>query len=571
MTNQQIESSQGIKKYLPIVQWLAGYQLQWLRPDLVAGLTTAAVVIPQSLAYATIAGLPVEVGLYAALVPMVVYALLGTSRVLSVSVTSTISILTAATLAPVVQSSDPAQYLMAASALAILVGAFLILAGILRLGFLANLISQPVLTGFKAGVGVVIFVGQIGKVLGVSVAKAPFLQTLAALGQSLGDIHWVTFALALVTLALLIVLPRVTQRVPAALLAVILGIAASALLNLEALGVSLVGDIPPGLPAFTVPDLSLVAQLWPGALGIALMSFTESFAASRAFARKEDPTIDADQELLALGFANVGGGLFQAYPGGGGTSQTAVNSNAGAKTELSAITTALVVMLTLLFLASLISLMPQATLGAIVMVAAVGLINLREFRAIRVIRTTEWIWALIAFLGVILLGTLEGILIAVLISVLTIMYQASYPPVYALGRKVGTDVFRPLAGEHPTDETISGLLMVRTEGRMNFASAPNITDKLWELITEAQPTVIAFDCSAIPDLEYTALKMLTELEESLNEQDIILWLAGLNPEPLKVLQRSPLGVKLGQERLFLNLEQAVEAYQVRGSSPSKAR
>ena len=571
MTNQQIESSQGIKKYLPIVQWLAGYQLQWLRPDLVAGLTTAAVVIPQSLAYATIAGLPVEVGLYAALVPMVVYALLGTSRVLSVSVTSTISILTAATLAPVVQSSDPAQYLMAASALAILVGAFLILAGILRLGFLANLISQPVLIGFKAGVGVVIFVGQIGKVLGVSVAKAPFLQTLAALGQSLGDIHWVTFALALVTLALLIVLPRVTQRVPAALLAVILGIAASALLNLETLGVSLVGDIPPGLPAFTVPDLSLVGQLWPGALGIALMSFTESFAASRAFARKEDPTIDADQELLALGFANVGGGLFQAYPGGGGTSQTAVNSTAGAKTELSAITTALVVMLTLLFLASLISLMPQATLGAIVMVAAVGLINLREFRAIRVIRTTEWIWALIAFLGVILLGTLEGILIAVLISVLTIMYQASYPPVYALGRKVGTDVFRPLAGEHPTDETISGLLMVRTEGRMNFASAPNITDKLWELITEAQPTVIAFDCSAIPDLEYTALKMLTELEESLNEQDIILWLAGLNPEPLKVLQRSPLGVKLGQERLFLNLEQAVEAYQVRGSSPSKAR
>ena len=557
----QIKTPHGVRKYLPILGWLPGYPSEWLRQDLVAGLTTAAVVIPQSMAYATIAGLPVEVGLYAALVPMVVYVILGTSRVLSVSVTSTISILTATTLLPVVQSSDPAEYLTAATTLAVLVGVFLILAGIFRLGILANLISQPVLTGFKAGVGVVIFVGQIGKVLGISIDKAPFLQTLVALFQSLDDIHWLTFGVALITLVILIFLPRLTKSVPAPLVAVVLGILASALLNLESLGVVLVGEIPSGLPSFTLPDLSLLGLLWPGALGIALMSFIESIAAGRSFTQKGEPAIDANQELLALGFANIGGGLFQAYPGGGGTSQTAVNRNSGAKTQISALTTAAVVALTLLLLAGFISLMPQATLGALVMVAAAGLININNFRAMRRIRATEFAWAIVAFVGVVLLGTLEGILIAVLISILTLFAQASFPPVYVMGRKPGTDVFRPISPDHPDDETFPGLLLIRSEGRMNFASAPNTTDKLWALVNEAKPRVVVIEFSAIPDLEYTALNLLDEFEEDLDTQGITLWLAALNPEPLKVIRHAPLGEKLVDERLFFNLEQAVEAFQ----------
>jgi len=561
MTVKQIETPHGIKKYLPIFQWLPVYKPDWLRSDLVAGLTTAAVVIPQSMAYATIAGLPVEVGLYAALVPMVVYAILGTSRVLSVSVTSTISILTATTLLSVVQGSNPTEYLTAATTLAVLVGIFLILAGVLRLGILANLISQPVLTGFKAGVGLVIFVGQIAKVLGVSIEKAPFLQTLVALLQSLDEIHWMTFGVALVTLAILIFLPRLTVKVPAPLVAVVFGILASALLSLESLGVALVGDIPSSLPSLTLPDLSLLGGLWPGALGIALMSFIESIAAGRSFAKKGEQTIDANQELLALGFANIGGGLFQAYPGGGGTSQTAVNRQSGAKTQISSLVTAAVVAVTLLVLAGFTSLMPEATLGALVLVAAAGLINLDNFRAIRRIRSTEFVWAIVAFVGVVLLGTLEGILIAVLISVLTLLVQSSFPPVYALGRKPGTDVFRPLSPDHPDDETFPGLLIVRTEGRMNFASAPNTTDKLLDLVYQAQPRVLVIESSAIPDLEYTALKMLAEFDEDLSDQGITLWLVALNPEPLKVIRRAQLVEKFGDERLFLNAEQAVETYQ----------
>jgi len=563
MSLGQIETPQGIKKYLPILGWLPGYPSKWLRQDLVAGLTTAAVVIPQAMAYATIAGLPVEVGLYTVLILMVVYAILGTSRVLMVSVTSTISILTAATLASVVPEGDSAAYLTAAATLAVLVGVFLILAGLLRLGILANLISKPVLTGFKAGVGVVIFVGQIAKVLGVSIDKAPFLQTLVALIQSLDTIHWVTFGVALVSLAILIFLPRIRPQIPAALMAVFLGILASALLNLEALGVSIVGDIPSGLPTPKLPDLSLVSQLWAGALGIALMSFIESNAAGRSFLRKGEPPINANQELVALGIANIGSSLFQGYAGGGGTSITAVNRNAGAKTQLTSIIIVISVILTLLFLASVIGLLPQATLGAMVMVAAAGLISIESFRQIRRIRNTEFIWAVIAFLGVVLLGTLEGILIAVLISILTLFIQSSFPPVYALGRKPGTDVFRPLSTDHPDDETFPGLLMVRTEGRMNFSSAPNATAKFLTMIEGMDLQVIAIDFSAIPDLEYTALENLEELDEQLNSQGIELWLTALNPEPLNIIRRSSLGEVLGNERLFFNMEQAVEAYQSR--------
>ena len=561
MSAQQIESPHGISKYIPILQWLPGYPSQWLRPDLVAGLTTAAVLIPQSMAYATIAGLPVEMGLYTPMVLMVVYAILGTSRVLVVSATSTISILTAATLAPVIQSGDPAIYLTATATLALLVGAFLILAGLLRLGVLANLISQPVLTGFKAGVGVVIFVGQLAKVMGVSIEKAPFLETVLALLQSLDEIHWATFSVALVTLAVLIFLPRVTRRVPAYLVAVLLGIGASALLNLEARGVALVGDVPSGLPALTVPDPALISQLWPGALGIALMSFIESIAAGRTFIRKGEPPIKANQELVALGIANITGSFFQAYSGGGSTSRTAMNRRSGAKTQLSTIIISITIALTLLLLASFISLMPKATLGAMVLVVGAGLISLKDFRAIRRIRVIEFVWAIVAFLGVVLFGTLEGILIAVLLSILTILFQASFPPVYAMGRKPSTEVFRPLSPDHPEDETFPGLLLIRTEGRMNFASAPNTTDKLWALIDEADPRAVVIEFSAIPALEYTALNMLAEFYEQLDDQGIMLWLAALNPEPLKVIRLALQERDLGDEGLFFNLQSAVEAFQ----------
>mgnify|MGYP001232505023 CR=1 FL=1 len=554
-------TSSKLTRTIPILGWLPGYQSDWLRADLMAGLIAAAVVTPQSMAYASIAGLPVQVGLYVALAPMLVYVFLGSSRRLSVSSTSALSILTGtALLTAVGPASDPTDYILPAATLAFLVGSFLILASFLRLGLLANFISQPVLTGFKAGIGVVIFVSQLGKVLGLTIPSGlSVLGSLKVVLTSLDQISWPTVALAAFTLAILILLPRFAARIPAALVAVATGIALSPMVNLGSWGISLIGNLPTGLPSFSLPDLSLLGSLWLPAMGIALMSFTESTAAARAFRGHGEPAVDANHELFALGMANIAGGFFQAYPAGGGTSQTAVNANAGAKTQVAELVTVAVVVATLLFLAPLISLMPEATLGALVLVAAAGLIQTKEFRDMAQIRRTELLWALLAFSGVIVLGILEGILVAILISLLTLLIQVDHPPVYTLGRKPGSDVFRP-SDDHPQDETFSGLLIVRTEGRLFFANVSRVIDKILDLVHQNSPRVVLLDCDAIPDIEYTAIRSLMEFEDQLQRAGSLLWLAALNPEALHMVRQSPLGQKLGNERMFLNLEQAVEAY-----------
>jgi len=549
----------GFKKYIPALDWLPVYRFAWLRHDLLAGLTTAAVVIPQAMAYATLAGLPLEVGLYAALTPMVAYALLGTSRVLSVSVTSTISLLTAVVLRTTISSTNPGDVLVAAGTLAVLVGLLLILAGIFKLGFLANFISTPVLAGFKAGIGMVILVGQIGKALGFSVPRGSFLTTLLETVRSLGDAKASSMLVALLVLAILVLLPRFNRRIPAALVALAAGILAAFMFNQAGAGVKQVGAIPSGLPSFQMPDLNLLRALLPGGLGIALISFIESIAAARAFAEQDDLALDANQELLALGVANVAGGFFQAYPGGGGTSQTAVNKESGAKTQVAALGTALTVALTLLFLAPLVSLIPEPALAALVLMAAAGLIRVNEFRAIGKYRSVELIWALVAFGGVLLLGTLDGILVAVAVSVLMLLHAANHPPAYVVGRKPGTDTFRSLE-DHPEDEIFPGLLIMRTEGRMNSASMPHARDELRRLVVESRPQVVILECSAIPDFEYSALMVLTEAENKMAQAGITLWLVGLNPEPFQRIRASPLGQVLGDERMFPTLAQAVNVY-----------
>jgi len=556
-------TSNGIKKYFPILGWLPIYKSGWLRLDLVAGLTAAAVVIPQSLAYATIAGLPVQVGLYVALAPMLIYTILGSSRRLSVSSTSALSILTGTALVAVIGPvNSPAGYIIPAATLAFLVGVFLVLASFLRLGLLADFISLPVLTGFKAGIGVVIFVSQLGKVLGLSIPSGSISQTLVKIAANLDQINWPTALLSAFTLAILIFLPRFFPRIPAALVAVAFGIALSALFNINQLGIASIGNIPTGLPSFSLPDWLLIGSLWLPAIGIALMSFTESTAAARAFREHGEPIADANRELFALGVANIVGGFFQAYPAGGGTSQTAVNTQAGAKTQIAQMVTVGVAGVTILFLAPLISLMPEAVLGALVLAAAVGLIHFSEFQDMARIRRTELVWALLAFGGVMVLGILEGILFAVLISILTLIAQANRPPVYVLGRQLGTDEFRPLE-DHPKDEIIPGLLIARTEGRLYFANISWVIDKLWAMAHQDSPQVLILDCDAIPDIEYTALRSLNEFEEQLHNAGILLWLVALNPETLPIVRRSPLGATLGNERMYSNLRQALEAYQAK--------
>jgi anti-anti-sigma factor len=431
---------------------------------------------------------------------------------------------------------------------------------VLRLGFVANFISTPVLTGFKAGIGLVIVLDQVPKLLGIHIEKHGFFADLASVVQHLPQTSLLTLALAVATFAVLVGMERIWPHSPAPLVAVAGGIAASWLLGLQARGVGTVGLIPQGLPAPTLPDLGLVAALAPGALGIALMSFTESIAAGRAFARPEDPPINANRELIATGLANAGGALLGAMPAGGGTSQSAVVHAAGGRSQKASLVTAAAALATMLLLAPALGLLPNAVLAAIVIVYSVGLIQPAEFRAIRSVRTMEFRWALIACAGVLLLGTLKGIVVAIIVSMVGLASQTAHPRVSALGRKRDADVLRPLSSEHPGDETFPGLLIVRPEGRLFFVNAQDVGDQVSALVGQHRPRVLVLDLSRVPDIEYSALLALAEGEKRLADRGVTLWLAGLNPDVLEVVRHAGLDRQLGKGRMFHNARAAIARY-----------
>jgi len=546
---------------LPAGAALRGLGRASLRADAMAGATAAAVVVPIAMAHASIAGVPVSAGLATVIVPMVAYAFLGSSRALSVSTTSTLAILVAASVAQLAPQATPSQSLSIASALAVLAGVALVAASVLRLGFVANFISHPVLTGFKAGIGVVIVVDQLPKLLGISIVKEGFFRDVWHIALGTASLSMATLAVGAAVIVMVLAGRRFAPALPAPLIAIALAIAASALLGLPALGVKTVGALHGGLPAFALPALDLAGELWAAALGIALMSFTETIASGRAFTLPGEPRPAADRELLATGAANLAGGFFGAIPCGGGTTQTAVNLSAGARSQAAALVTALIAACALLALAPAISLMPQAALAAVVLTYSVGLIKLGEFRAINAVRATEFQWALIAFAGVLVLGTLRGILVAIIASLLSLLYQANRPAVHVLGRKRGTDAFRARSDAHAGDESWPGLLILRPQGRLYFANAERVGDRMWALLEQGEPSVVLVDFSSVIDIEYTALAMLTAGEAKLAGGGIRLWVAGLNPEVLAIVRESPLGRTLGRDRMFLDVATAVAEYE----------
>ena len=535
-----------------------------LRQDLVAGLTAATVVLPKAMAYASVAGLPVAVGLYTAFVPMLVYALLGTSRVLSVSSTATLAILTGAQLAAVVPDGDAGRMLTALATLTVLTGALLIAASVLRLGFVADFISAPVLTGFKAGIGLVIVLDQAPKLLGIHITKVNFFHDLVSVAQHVPETSLLTLAVAVITLVALLVMERLKPHSAAPLLAVGGGIAASWYFGLGARGVSTVGAIPQGLPSITMPDLTLVMQLLPGALGIALMSFTETIAAGRAFASVSDPPIRANRELVATGAGNLVGGLLGAMPGGGGTSQTSVVRSVGGSSQKASLVTVAIALATMLFLGPLLSLLPNAVLAAVVIVYSIGLIKPSEFRAIRSVRRMEFRWALAAFAGVLIFGTLQGIVVAIIVSLIGLSSQVANPNVYVIGRKRGADVLRPIdpdQKEHPDDETFEGLLILRPEGRLFFANGKQVGERIQALIAQHRPRVVALDMSRVVDIEYSALQMLIEGEKRATEAGATVWFAALSPGAMESMRAAGMVERLGRERLLPNARAVIQKFQ----------
>ena len=449
----------------------------------------------------------------------------------------------------------------AAVTLTLLVGLMLMFARLLRIGFLASFISDPVLTGFKAGIGFVIVVDQLPKLLGIHIHKAGFFRDLLAIIKELPAASIATVLVALGSFVVIGVFHRFAPKAPAPLLVVAGAITCSLAFALPDAGVSVVGAIPGGFPSLTLPDYSLFMSLWPAAAGIALMSFTESIAAGRAFHRVGTPRPDANQELLALGAANALASLFGAMPAGGGTSQTAVNANAGARTQVAGLVTAAGALATMLFLAPAMGALPYATLAAVVVAYSIGLIDPKEILAIRRVRVYEFRWAIAALLGVMVLGTLKGILVAVIVSIVSLISQSNSPPVYAVRRRKGTDEFEPITDGSGTDSGCPGLLIARVEGRAFFGNVQNIGEKLRALIDAATPRVVIFDSRAIIDFEYTALKALVEAQAEFSRRGIDVWFAALNPSALEQIRRTSLAETLGEQRIFASLHTAVASYE----------
>lgn len=527
--------------------WLRDYRPGWLRADIVAGLATAAVVIPQSMAYAAIAGLPVETGLYAASVPMAAYALAGTSRALSVSVSSSIAAITAVAVST---TPDPRA---AAATLALLSGLVLVAASLLRLGFVADLISAPVLAGFKVGIGLSIAAGQLDSLLGVTITSDRFLGQVWEALTSLPASNPPTLVLSAACVVVLLAGRRWLRAVPPALIVVVLAIVITWAAGLDRYGIALIDPVPSGFPAPALPSLAGATGLLGPALGVALITFVESISAARTFQAREDRPVSADRELGALGLADVVASLLRGMPAGGGMSQTAVNDGAGAKSPLAAVVTAATVIITLLFLAPLFSLLPQAVLGALVFAAAVGLVDIRTVRTIFVVERRDGLLCLLAATGVIALGALDGILIAVLISSLTLLYESSRRPL---------EVIESVPRASSPAPVPAGLLVLRPRSDLHFANVHRFLREVHAAVEAAPtpPSVLLVDASRLGSFEYTAHQAARDLIEELAAQGVEVWAVTPPGDLTDAIER--FGAVFGAEetKRFPSVAAAVDAY-----------
>ncbi len=529
------------KKLLPILTWAPQYERKNLRSDLAAGVTVGAMLVPQAMAYALLAGLPPEVGLYAATIPVIIYALFGTSRQLAVGPVAIVSLLTATALAPLVEEGT-SGYLAAAALLALMVGVVHIVLGVGRLGFLVNFLSHSVLVGFTAAAAIIIGFSQVKHILGISIERTDhFYETVGEVGSNAGDTNGTTLLIGGLALAGLFLMKRFTPRIPAALVVVVASILAVQLFDLESRGVKVVGDIPDSLPAFGLPEFdgSLLGSLIPTAFVITLVGFMESIAVAKVYARRHKYELEPNSELFGLGAANVASGLFGGYPVTGGFSRTAVNDTAGARTPLASIITAVIVLSTIAFLTPLLSSLPNAALGAIIVMAIIGLVDVREMRHIAFVKPSDLIGLGVAFVATLALGIELGIAVAVVASMLVVFARMSRPHTAVLGRIGDTTTFRNVE-RFPEAHTVDGVRVVRIDAALSFVNATNVKRLIVEQASaiEAAPRALVLDASGINDVDATGAEMLNEVIDELREKGVSLHLADVKGPVRDVLRRS---------------------------------
>lgn len=512
---------QRLDRVVPGVGMLRAYKPAWLRFDLVAGIVLAAILVPQGLAYAELAGVPPVTGLYTTVVCLIVYALMGPSRVLVLGPDSSVSPLIFAAIVPLVVADDPASAIVLAGMLALMVGAIEIGLGLGKLGFIADLLSKEVQVGYMNGLAITIVVGQLPKLFGFSTDADTFVQEVAAFFSGLDQTDAATLLLGLVTLGLLFGLPFASKKIPAILVAVIVATVVTAALDLADKGVQTVGTLPRGLPVPSFPwtGWSDLATLAAAAAGIVLVSLTDTIATSSSFAARRGDEVDADREMIAVGASNAVAGLFQGFAISVSSSRTAVAERSGARTQVTGLVGAVLVGVMLVAVPGLLSDLPQTALAAVVIMAAVSLADIAVLRRFARVRRTALLLSLVATAGVVFFGVLQGILIAAILSILLFFRRSWWPPGAVLGYVPELDGWHDTR-RHPEAEEQEGVLIYRWEAPLFFANAGIFRQQVRKLVLQRQPRWIVLQCEAVTDIDVTAADMLRDLDLELNAQGI---------------------------------------------------
>ncbi len=561
MSTTNPANRKSIKSFFPILTWLPAYQKTWLRGDVIAALTLWALLVPEAMAYAGIAGMPPETGLYAAPLAMIAYAIFGTARHLNVGPSSAVAALSFSVIAGLAAAGSP-EFITLSIALAFVVGVMLIIGGLLRFGVLADFLSRPVLDGFVVGVAISIAVGQLDKILGFAPQGYDFVPEGLQFISHIGQTHAPTFVVGAASLALLFAIHKYTPRLPGALIVLFLSIALSTVFNFAGAGIHIVGQIPAGLPDFgvavSVKDLLRVA---PGAAGVALVAFAESAAIARSYGTKHGYEVNANQELAAIGAANIGSGFSGAFVVDGSMSRTAAGESSGANSQMVSLIAAAAVLITAVALTPLFFNLPEATLGAIVIHAVYKNINLRKITQYRAITKLDYATAVVAAAGVLAFGLLEGLIMAALLGLAALLYGTKQRNTIVLAQVPGTDFYRSLEN-NPDGKTFPGLLILRFDGSLFFANAHDFITAARQAIAAADPPpkVVLIDSESINGIDATAVIVLKEFQKQLAESGVQLRFASVKTAVMEVMERGGLTETIPPEHFYPFVQAGVDAF-----------
>ena len=562
---QREQRPRGLRRWIPGWQMLRTYERPWLIKDLSAGLVLTAILVPVGMGYAEAAGLPAIYGLYATIVPLIAYAIFGPSRILVLGPDSSLAAIIAATIVPLA-AGDPDKLVALAGALALLSGALCLLAGLAHFGFITDLLSKPVRIGYLNGIALTVLVGQLPKVLGFSSTGDNLIQETASLvrGVLAGQTNWTTFAIGAACLFVILLFKRRWPKIPGVLIAVIGATLVTGWFNLAATAnVAVVGPLPQGLPSFQLPIVSLndFGLLFAGAVSIALVSFADTSVLSRTFALRGGYEVDPNQELVALGAANIAAGLFQGFSISSSSSRTPVAESAGSKTQITGLVGALCIALLLVFAPNLLQNLPSAALGAVVISAALSLFDFQTVRRLYHVRRSEFVFSMACFLGVALIGVIQGIFIAIGLALFAFIWRAWRPYDAVLGRVEGLKGYHDIT-RHPGAKRIPGLVLFRWDAPLFFANADIFHEHVLQAVAEAPtPTKwVVVAAEPVTDVDITAADALSELDDELQAAGIELCFAEMKGPVKDNLKRYGLFTKLGDKLFFRTLGQAVDAY-----------